>query len=96
LCHSLPARVRRGDGLTEVHLCDKPAGQTEWMAWRRRSGNNNDPTHDVEPVVTELKEHGAKGRGVNRHEDHRQRTIVNAETARNQSGLRCRARTDRV
>jgi len=64
-CHSLPAlRSAVAADWTEVHLVRiNPQGKRmdgmEEEVW-----NNNDPTHDVEPVVTELKNMRAKGRGV--------------------------------
>ncbi len=64
-CHSLPAlRSAVATDWTEVHLVRiNPQGKRmDGMA--EEVWNNNDPTHDVEPVMTELKNMRAKGRGV--------------------------------
>lgn len=64
-CHSLPAlRAATAADWTEVHLVRvNPQGKRidgmEEVVW-----NNTDPTHEVAPVLTELKSMRAKGRGV--------------------------------
>jgi aryl-alcohol dehydrogenase-like predicted oxidoreductase len=64
-CHSLPAlRAAVATDWTEVHLVRvNPQGKRidgmEEKVW-----NNDDPTFDVAPVVAELKQMRAKGRGV--------------------------------
>jgi len=64
-CHSLPAlRSAVATDWTEVHLVRiNPQGK-RMDSMEEEVWNNNDPTHDVEPVVTELKNMRAKGRGV--------------------------------
>jgi predicted aldo/keto reductase-like oxidoreductase len=64
-CHSLPAlRAATASDWTEVHLVRvNPQGKRidgmEQKVW-----NNDDPTFDVAPVMTEIKSMHAKGHGV--------------------------------
>lgn len=64
-CHSLPAlRAATASDWAEVHLVRvNPQGKRmdgpEEEVW-----NDDDPTHDVTPVLTEIKSMHAKGRGV--------------------------------
>jgi hypothetical protein len=64
-CHSLPAlRASVASDWTEVHLVRvNPQGRRvdgmEEEVW-----NNNDPVHDIAPVLAELKKMRAQGRGV--------------------------------
>jgi hypothetical protein len=64
-CHSLPAlRTATASDWTEVHLVRvNPQGKrVDGLA--EEVWNNDDPTHDVAPVVAEIKNMHAKGRGV--------------------------------
>ncbi len=64
-CHSLPAlRTATESNWTEVHLVRvNPQGKRiDGLA--EEVWNNDDPTHDVTPVVAEIKKMHAKGRGV--------------------------------
>ena len=64
-CHSLPAlRAAVASDWTEVHLVRvNPQGKRiDGMA--EEVWNNDDPTHDVAPVLAEIKTTHAKGRGV--------------------------------
>ena len=64
-CHSLPAlRAATASDWAEVHLVRvNPQGKRmDGMA--EEVWNNDDPTHDVAPVMTEIKTMHAKGRGV--------------------------------
>jgi len=64
-CHSLPAlRAAVASDWTEVHLVRvNPQGKRiDGMA--EEVWNNDDPTHDVVPVLAEIKTTHAKGRGV--------------------------------
>jgi predicted aldo/keto reductase-like oxidoreductase len=64
-CHSLPAlRAATASDWTEVHLVRvNPQGKrVDGLA--EEVWNNDDPTHDVAPVVAEIKNMHAKGRGV--------------------------------
>jgi len=64
-CHSLPAlRTATASDWTEVHLVRvNPQGKrVDGLA--EEVWNNDDPTHDVSPVVAEIKNMHAKGRGV--------------------------------
>ncbi|HEY1490182.1 MAG TPA: aldo/keto reductase [Verrucomicrobiae bacterium] len=64
-CHSLPAlRAATASDWTEVHLVRvNPQGKRmDGMA--EEVWNNADPTHDVAPVMSEIKTMHAKGRGV--------------------------------
>jgi len=64
-CHSLPAlRAAVASDWTEVHLVRvNPQGRRidgmEEIVW-----DNSDPAHDIAPVLAELKNMRAKGRGV--------------------------------
>jgi predicted aldo/keto reductase-like oxidoreductase len=64
-CHSLPAlRAATASDWTEVHLVRvNPQGKRiDGMA--EEVWNNDDPAHDVAPVMAEIKQMHAKGRGV--------------------------------
>ncbi len=64
-CHSLPAlRAATVSDWTEVHLVRvNPQGKRiDGLA--EEVWNNDDPTHDVTPVMAEIKKMHAKGRGV--------------------------------
>lgn len=64
-CHSLPAlRAATASDWTEVHLVRvNPQGKRiDGMA--EEVWNNDDPTHDVTPVLEQIKTMHAKGRGV--------------------------------
>lgn len=64
-CHSLPAlRAAVATDWTEVHLVRvNPQGRRiDGLA--EETWNNNNPTHDVAPVLAELNKMRAKGRGV--------------------------------
>jgi predicted aldo/keto reductase-like oxidoreductase len=64
-CHSLPAlRAATESDWTEVHLVRvNPQGKrVDGMA--EEVWNNDDPTHDVTPVVEQIKAMHARGRGI--------------------------------
>jgi predicted aldo/keto reductase-like oxidoreductase len=64
-CHSLPAlRSAQASDWPEVHLVRvNPQGKRmDGMA--EEVWNNSNPTHDVEPVMAEIKKMHAKGRGI--------------------------------
>ena len=64
-CHSLPAlRTATASDWAEVHLVRvNPQGKRiDGLA--EEVWNNDDPTHDVAPVVTEIKKMHARGRGI--------------------------------
>jgi predicted aldo/keto reductase-like oxidoreductase len=64
-CHSLPAlRAATVSDWTEVHLVRVNPQGKRMDGMTEETWNNNDPTHDVAPVVAEIKKMHAKGRGV--------------------------------
>jgi len=64
-CHSLPAlRAATASDWAEVHLVRVNPQGKRMDGLAEEVWNNNDPTHDVEPVMTEIKTMHAKGRGV--------------------------------
>jgi predicted aldo/keto reductase-like oxidoreductase len=64
-CHSLPAlRAATASDWTDVHLVRiNPQGK-RMDSMTEEIWNDNDPTHDVAPVMTEIKNMHAKGHGV--------------------------------
>jgi predicted aldo/keto reductase-like oxidoreductase len=64
-CHSLPAlRTAAASDWTEVHLVRVNPQGKRMDGEAEEVWNNDDPTHDVPPVMTEIKAMHAKGRGV--------------------------------
>lgn len=64
-CHSLPAlRTATASDWAEVHLVRVNPQGKRMDGLAQEVWNNDDPTHDVAPVMTELKNMRAKGRGV--------------------------------
>lgn len=64
-CHSLPAlRAATASDWAEVHLVRVNPQGKRMDGLAQEAWNNADPTHDVAPVMTELKNMRAKGRGV--------------------------------
>jgi predicted aldo/keto reductase-like oxidoreductase len=64
-CHSLPAlRTATASDWTEVHLVRVNPQGKRMDGEAEEVWNNDDPTHDVPPVVAEIKAMHAKGRGV--------------------------------
>jgi predicted aldo/keto reductase-like oxidoreductase len=64
-CHSLPAlRAATASDWTEVHLVRVNPQGKRMDGEAEEVWNNDDPTHDVSPVMNEIKTMHAKGRGV--------------------------------
>jgi predicted aldo/keto reductase-like oxidoreductase len=64
-CHSLPAlRAATASDWTEVHLVRVNPQGKRMDGMEEEVWNNDDPTHDVAPVMTEIKKMHAKGHGV--------------------------------
>ena len=64
-CHSLPAlRAATASDWTEVHLVRVNPQGKRMDGEAEEVWNNDDPTHDVSPVMDEIKTMHAKGRGV--------------------------------
>ena len=64
-CHSLPAlRAATASDWTEVHLVRVNPQGKRMDGPAEEVWNNDDPTHDVAPVMAEIKTMHAKGRGV--------------------------------
>jgi predicted aldo/keto reductase-like oxidoreductase len=64
-CHSLPAlRTATASDWTEVHLVRVNPQGKRMDGEAEEVWNNDDPTHDVAPVLAEIKNAHAKGRGV--------------------------------
>jgi predicted aldo/keto reductase-like oxidoreductase len=64
-CHSLPAlRAATASDWAEVHLVRVNPQGKRMDGEAEEVWNNDDPTHDVAPVMTEIKNMHAKGRGV--------------------------------
>jgi 1-deoxyxylulose-5-phosphate synthase len=64
-CHSLPAlRTAAASDWNEVHLVRVNPQGKRMDGLAEEVWNNDDPTHDVAPVMTEIKNMHAKGRGV--------------------------------
>jgi predicted aldo/keto reductase-like oxidoreductase len=64
-CHSLPAlRTATASDWTEVHLVRVNPQGKRMDGEAEEVWNNDDPTHDVAPVMAEIKATHAKGRGV--------------------------------
>jgi predicted aldo/keto reductase-like oxidoreductase len=64
-CHSLPAlRTASASNWSEVHLVRVNPQGKRMDGLAEEVWNNDDPTHDVAPVMTEIKKLHAKGRGV--------------------------------
>ncbi len=64
-CHSLPAlRAATASDWTEVHLVRVNPQGKRMDGEAEEVWNNTDPTHDVAPVMNEIKIAHAKGRGV--------------------------------
>lgn len=64
-CHSLPAlRAATASDWTEVHLVRVNPQGKRMDGEAEEVWNNDDPTHDVPPVMAEIKAMHAKGRGV--------------------------------
>jgi predicted aldo/keto reductase-like oxidoreductase len=64
-CHSLPAlRAATASDWTEVHLVRVNPQGKRMDGEAEEVWNNENPTHDVSPVLTEIKTMHAKGRGV--------------------------------
>jgi len=64
-CHSLPAlRTATASDWTEVHLVRVNPQGKRMDGPAEEVWNNDDPTHDVTPVMAEIKNMHAKGRGV--------------------------------
>ncbi len=64
-CHSLPAlRTATASDWTEVHLVRVNPQGKRMDGEAEEVWNNDDPTHDVAPVLAQIKNAHAKGRGV--------------------------------
>ena len=64
-CHSLPAlRAATASDWTEVHLVRVNPQGKRMDGEAEEVWNNDNPTHDIAPVVGEIKKMHAKGRGV--------------------------------
>jgi hypothetical protein len=64
-CHSLPAlRAATASDWTEVHLVRVNPQGVRMDGMAEEVWNNENPTHDVAPVLAEIKTMHARGRGV--------------------------------